>query len=329
MSKKYLVTGGTGFIGSAIIKRLLLNKNNKIISFDSNIRGDLKKLGNNIKKIKVITADIRNSSSLIKASKGVDSLIHLAFLNGTEYFYKKPDLVLDIGVRGIINVIDACKKNEIKELILASSSEVYQKANIIPTPENTPFNIPDVFNPRYSYATGKILSEVIAINNAKLFKRLIIFRPHNVYGPDMGFEHVIPQFIVRMKKNAFQKKTGKIKFLIKGSGKETRAFNFIDDFTDGLMKIIDKGKHLNIYNIGSQEEVTIKQVAKLIANYFQREIILVREPGHVGSTLRRCPDISKLKSLGYKPKVKLSEGIKIIADWYLKNINLIKYRNIS
>ena len=70
-----------------------------------------------IKKIKVITADIRDPSSLIKASKGVDSLIHLAFLNGTEYFYKKPDLVLDIGVRGIINVIEACKKNEIKELI--------------------------------------------------------------------------------------------------------------------------------------------------------------------------------------------------------------------
>ena len=329
MSKKYLVTGGTGFIGAAIIKKLLLNKNNEIISFDSNIRGNLKKLGKDIKKIKVITSDIRDSNSLIKASRGVDSLIHLAFLNGTEYFYKKPDLVLDVGTRGIVNVIDACKKNGIKELILASSSEVYQKANIIPTPENVPFKIPDVFNPRYSYAAGKILSEVIAINNAKLFKRLIIFRPHNVYGPNMGFEHVIPQFIVRMKKNTFQKKTGKIKFLIKGTGKETRAFNFIDDFTDGLIKIINRGKHLNIYNIGSQEEVTITKVAKLIANYFQREIFIVRETGHAGSTLRRCPDISKLKSLGYKPKVQLSEGIKIVAEWYSKNFNLIKYRKIS
>ena len=236
MSKKFLVTGGTGFIGSATIKKLLLNKNNKIICFDSNIRGNLRKLGNNLKKIKVIIADIRDLNALVKASKGVDCLIHLAFLNGTEYFYKKPDLVLDIGAKGIINVIDACKKNKIKELILASSSEVYQKAKIIPTPENVPFAIPDVFNPRYSYATGKILSEVVAINNAKLFKRLIIFRPHNVYGPDMGFEHVIPQFILRMKKSTLKTKSGKIKFLIKGSGKETRAFNFIDDFTDGLMK---------------------------------------------------------------------------------------------
>ena len=116
--------------------------------------------------------------------------------------------------------------------------------------------------------------------------------------------------------------------MIKGSGRETRAFNFIDDFTDGLMKIINKGKHLNIYNIGSQEEVTIIQVAKLIANHFQREITIVKGPGHPGSVLRRCPDISKLKSLGYKPKVKLNEGIKIITNWYLKNTKLIKYQNI-
>jgi len=328
MSKKYLVTGGTGFIGSAIIKKLLLKKSNKVVCLDSNIRGNLRKLGDDLKKIKIITADIRNLKALIKASRKVDCLIHLAFLNGTEYFYNRPDLVLDIGTKGIINVIEACKKNKIKELIIASSSEVYQKASIIPTPENIPLSIPNVFNPRYSYATGKILSEVIAINNSKLFKRLIIFRPHNVYGPDMGSEHVIPQFIIRMKKSISKKKAGKIKFFIKGSGKETRAFNFIDDFSDGLMKIINKGKHLNIYNIGSQEEVTITGVAKLIANHFQREITIVKGPRHPGSTLRRCPDISKLKSLGYKPKVKLKEGIKIITDWYLKNTKLIKYQNI-
>ena len=328
MSKNYLVTGGTGFIGAAIIKKLLKKRDNKVVCFDSNIRGNLKKLGEDINKIKIITADIRNLDAVIKASKKIDCIIHLAFLNGTENFYNKPDLVLDIGVKGIINIIEACKKNKIKELIIASSSEVYQKASIIPTPENIPFSIPDVFNPRYSYATGKILSEVMAVNNSKLFKRLIIFRPHNVYGPDMGSEHVIPQFIIRMKKNVSKKKAGKIKFFIKGSGKETRAFNFIDDFSDGLMKIINKGKHLNIYNIGSQEEVTITQVAKLVANHFQREITIVKGPGHPGSVLRRCPDISKLKSLGYKPKVKLKEGIKIITDWYLKNTKLIKYQNI-
>ena len=326
MSKNYLVTGGTGFIGTAIIKKLLKKKGNKVVCFDSNIRGSLKKLGEDIRKIKIITADIRNLDAVVKASKKIDCIIHLAFLNGTEYFYNKPDLVLDIGVKGIINIIEACKKNKIKELIVASSSEVYQRAPVIPTPENIPFSIPDVFNPRYSYATGKILSEVMAINNSKLFKRLIIFRPHNVYGPDMGFEHVVPQLIIRMKKNIDKKKTGKIRFLIKGTGNETRAFNYIDDFSEGLMKIINKGKHLNIYNIGTQEEVSISKVVKLIGKYFKREIIIIKSPGHPGSTQRRCPNIAKIKLLGYKPKTKLKDGIKIVADWYLKNYKLNKHQ---
>ena len=100
------------------------------------------------------------------------------------------------------------------------------------------------------------------------------------------------------------------------------------DHCEAIFKVIKKANSGEKYNIGSQEEVTITQVAKLIANHFQREIIIVKGPGHPGSTLRRCPDISKLKSLGYKPKVKLKEGIKIITDWYLKNTKLIKYQNI-
>ena len=324
MSKTYLITGGTGFIGSAIIKKLLINKDNKIICIDSNIRGNTRRLDGYLKKIKFIKSDIRDLKSLIKVSKKVDCLIHLAFINGTEYFYKYPEFVLDVGVKGILNVIEACKKNKIKELIIASSSEVYQEPSIIPTPENISLKIPNVFNPRYSYSAGKILTEIIAINNAKLFKRLIIFRPHNVYGPDMGFEHVLPQFITKMKKNTLKKKSGKIKFIIKGNGRETRAFNFIDDFVEGFMKILNQGKHLNIYNIGSKEEVTIIKVAKLVAKYFNRKITIVKKSKHLGSTNRRCPDIKKISRLGYKPKIKLEKGIKLIADWYVKNYRLNK-----
>ena len=123
--KTYLITGGTGFIGSAIIKKLVQSKVN-VICFDSNIRGNFNKLGIAKNKVKIELGDIRDLKRLIKISKKVDCIIHLAFLNGTEYFYSKPELVLDIGVKGMINVLEACKKNNIKELILASSSEVYQ-----------------------------------------------------------------------------------------------------------------------------------------------------------------------------------------------------------
>ena len=321
--KTYLITGGTGFIGSAIIKKLVQSKV-KVICFDSNIRGNFNKLGIAKNKVKIELGDIRDLKRLIKISKKVDCIIHLAFLNGTEYFYSKPELVLDIGVKGMINVLEACKKNNIKELILASSSEVYQIPKKIPTNENVIMKIPDVFNPRYSYAAGKIISEVLAINNSKIFKKLIIFRPHNVYGPDMGFEHVIPQIILRMRK--LKKRSGKTNFKIQGSGKETRSFNHIDDFVDGFFKILRKGKHLNIYNIGTQEEIKISDLTRLIAKNLNYKIKIIKTSVSKGSTTRRCPDISKLKKLGYSPKIKIKKGIKEVIEWYSNPINLKKIK---
>ena len=300
--KTYLVTGGTGFIGAAIIKKLI-DKNVNIICFDSNIRGNINKLGKAKKNIKLVIGDIRDQKKLIKISKKVDCIIHLAFLNGTEYFYSKPELVLDIGVKGMINVIEACKINNIKELILASSSEVYQIPKKIPTNENVILKIPDVFNPRYSYAAGKIISEVLAINNSKLFKKLIIFRPHNVYGPNMGNEHVIPELINKFKKL----KNNKIK--IQGSGKEIRSFIHIDDFIQALELIIKKGKHLNIYNIGTQEKITIRDLVKLISKLIGKNVKISSSSLMQGSTKIRLPDIKKIKKIGFKQTIDLHEGI--------------------
>ena len=153
--KTFLVTGGTGFIGSNICK-LLLEKNYNVKIFDNNSRGNLNKIKKIKKKIKFIKGDIRDREPLIRASKNTDAIIHLAYINGTKYFYTKPVLTLDIAMKGIINVIDLCIKNRIRELYLASSSEVYQTPDKIPTDESEPLRIPDIFNPRYSYGGGKI-----------------------------------------------------------------------------------------------------------------------------------------------------------------------------
>jgi nucleoside-diphosphate-sugar epimerase len=244
-------------------------------------------------------------------------------VNGTQFFYQNPDLVLEVGVKGIINVMDSCIKHGVKELILASSSEVYQTPSTIPTDEKVSMSIPDPLNPRYSYGGGKIISELMTINyGRKYFERAMIFRPHNVYGPDMGWEHVIPQFVVRMKELCKDKKGKQVKFPIQGTGKETRAFVFIDDFIDGLMLIIEKGEHMGIYNIGTLEEISIEKVAIEVGKYFGKEIIII--PGELakGSTLRRCPDITKLKNLGYKPKIPFKEGLKITAKWYDENAHI-------
>ena len=318
MQKKYLVTGGSGFIGAALVKRLV-REGCRVRVLDNNSRGKASRLKEVMGDIEFICGDIRDRHAVEKAARGVDSVCHLAFVNGTEFFYSKPELVLEVAVKGIMNVIDACLKHRVKELILASSSEVYQTPERIPTDESAQLVIPDALNPRYSYGAGKMISEMLALNyGRKSFERVVIFRPHNVYGPDMGSEHVLPQFVMRMKKLCAKTK-GAVRFPIQGSGRETRAFIFIDDFTEGLLKVMRHGKHMNIYHIGTTEEVSVRNAAKLVGAYFQRPVRVIGGRLLAGSTLRRCPDIRKLRKLGFEPRYTLKEGLPILAAWYDKN----------
>ena len=317
--RKYLVTGASGFIGSAIVNSLIKAKQ-EVICVDNNSRGKKSRLSKFKKKIKFYKIDIRDKAKIVKVSKGVDAIIHLAFINGTKFFYEKPDQVLDVGIKGMLNVIDACKENNIKEIFVASSSEVYQSPKEIPTPEEVELIVPDVFNPRYSYGAGKLISEVIAINNKKFFKKVVIFRPHNVYGPDMGSEHVIPQLTNKIIKKIKQSgKSKKIKIDLIGNGKEKRAFNYIDDFCDAFMKILSKGSKFQIYNIGTNQETNIKKLANMIRKYFGVKLNLNFIAGHRGGTKRRCPNISKIKKLGYKPQISLENGLNKTINWYFKN----------
>lgn len=309
----YLVTGGTGFIGRPLVESLIQDGHNVTV-LDNESRGSLEKITIDINKINFIKGDIRNSKDVQNACKNIDTIIHLAFVNGTENFYKKPDLVLDVGVKGMINILDASIKSGVKEFFLASSSEVYNNPPVIPTPETVPLVIPDPLNPRYSYSGGKIISELLALNNSKYFQRTVIFRPHNVYGPAMGYEHVIPQFIMKMK----EKKVNS-KFEIQGDGTQSRAFVYIDDFTSGLMNLIKKGKDREIYHIGTTDEVTIQELAFTIAKLFGIKITIV--PGELthGSPQRRCPDVTKISKLGFRPKISLEQGLKKTIEWYLSH----------
>jgi nucleoside-diphosphate-sugar epimerase len=258
--------------------------------------------------------------------RGVDGVFHLAAVNGTEFFYSKPELVLEVAVKGMIHVIDGCLAHGIGELFLASSAEVYQTPSTVPTGESVPLSVPDPLNPRYSYGGGKIISELLAIHyGRKHFHRVVVFRPHNVYGPDMGWEHVIPQFALRMKELC-RSPEDPLPFPIQGTGRETRAFVFIDDFTDGLMILRERGEHLGIYHIGTREEIAVGTVAELVGECFGRRIRIV--PGELarGGTPRRCPDIAKISALGYRPILPLREGIFITTGWYDRNSDLAPAR---
>jgi len=315
----HLVTGGAGFVGSALVRRLV-NCGYKVRVLDNQFRGSFDRLKDLKEKVYLFQADIRDRDSVLKATEDVKCVWHLASINGTRYFYTKPELVLDVGIRGFLNVLDACMEKKVPELMLASSSEVYQTPSQIPTNESVPMSIPDPLNPRYSYATAKIASEIMALNyGRKYFKRVVIFRPHNVYGPDMGWDHVVPRMVLRMRTICKKTNESQIKFPIQGTGKETRSFVFIDDLIDGLMILLEKGEHLGIYNIGTTEEITIEHLAKEIGKYFRREAEIIPGEPAKGSTLRRCPDISKITALGFRPKCRLSDALPLVVRWYDEN----------
>ncbi len=319
---RVLVTGGSGFIGSALVK-VLLKHGSAVRVLDDKSRGAPRRLAGVEKDIEFVAGDIRDAAVVHAAVRGVDEVHHLAFVNGTEFFYSAPELVLDVGVKGIVNVIDACRAAGVGRLILASSSEVYQTPPRVPTDESAPLVVPDPANPRYSYGGGKIISELMAINyGRKFFERVLIFRPHNVYGPDMGFEHVIPQFALRLKRAAALHKAGKVPFEIHDDGRQTRSFCHVDDLVRGVLVMRAKGEHLGIYHIGTTEEVTIGDVARRIAAYAGREIEFVSRAAPAGGTDRRCPDIGKLAGLGYAPQVPLANGLPPTVDWYWANEHL-------
>ena len=248
----------------------------------------------------------------------------MAAVNGTEFFYSRPELVLDVAVRGILTVVDACRANGIGELSVASSSEVYQEPKQIPTDESEPLVVPDIMNPRYSYGGGKLVSELIAINYGRTgFERVTIFRPHNVYGNDMGWEHVLPQLILRAKSAAAECPDGPVPLEIQGDGNQRRAFVHIDDFTDSLMCVIEQGAHLNVYHLGNPEELAIGDVAARILRCMGRDVSLSATPEPPGATQRRCPDIGKVAALGFTPRIPLDAGLPGVVDWYTANAHLL------
>lgn len=322
MARRFLVTGGTGFLGAALVRRLVQDGHSVRI-LDDGSRGAKRRLADIGPDLDYVAGDVRDLDTVDRATNGVDIVVHLAAVNGTEFFYSKPELVLSVGVRGVLNVIEACRRRGVGDLIVASSSEVYQTPATVPTDETTPLVVPDPLNPRYSYGGSKIISELLAINAGRTgFDRVVIFRPHNVYGPDMAWEHVVPQFCLRAVDLIARYPSGPLPFPIQGDGSQTRAFTHIDDMIDGLMVAITRGAHLNIYHIGNPEEIAIAEVAHRIVGHLGREAQLITSELPAGSTARRCPNIDKLRALGFEPKISFTLGIPAVVRWYRDHAHL-------
>ncbi len=324
MIKSALIVGGAGFIGFHLAKHLA-EQNYDIVILDNFSRGkEDREFNELIRKdnVKFILGDVTNYKTFENLKQDFDYIYYLAAINGTENFYKRPHEVLKVGILGVINVLEWFVKQKKGKLLFSSSSEAYAGAmNLlgdsfpIPTPEEVPLVVEDPKNVRWSYGGSKIISEVAIHSYAKVFdmKNFTIVRYHNIYGPRMGFEHVIPQFIGRINK-------------LNGSfdifgGKETRAFCYVSDAVRATQMMMENpltdGETINIGRDDS--EIKISDLAKNLFKIANVNPTINTKPAPEGCVMRRCPDVTKLRKFGFSPVVNLKEGLKLTYDWYKEN----------
>lgn len=314
--KVVVVTGGSGFIGHYLVKRLL--NDNKVVVLDDFSRGTPDRLIGLEDKMVIKNCDITDYDAIETSLSDFDVqvIFHLAAINGTGNFYKIPVRIMDVGIIGCKNILDYALKHSVPKIVTASSAEVYQECNVVPTPEDVPLIVPDVKNPRFSYGLSKIFTEYYSYHFGKEHGlNMTIFRPHNVFGPDMGLQHVIPQFIMELLKEG--NADGETKIETKGSLDAIRAFCYVDDIIDGIILLSESNLGVNVYNIGNSQKISMRELLKLIGKILNVEYQAVQGTDeHFGSSMLRCPDITKIEKLGYTCSVSLHDGLSKTINWY-------------
>ena len=296
--KKILITGAAGFIGLALTKKL--SNSFKIDLIDNFSRGkkdrEFKKILKN-KNIRLIKHDLYKD---LKINIQYDYIFHLAAIVGVENVLLKPFDVLLNNFKFLENILKFSKKQKkLQKLFFFSTSEVYAgsiKSKLIkfPTPENQVLTLPNLSDKRSSYLLSKIYGESMCLHSGL---PVIIVRPHNIYGPRMGFAHVIPQLA--------EKVLNKEEFIVFNS-KHKRTFCFIDDFVNYLILLMHKKKlKHNIFNIGNnKEEIRIINLAKKIMKYYKIEKKIISKT----IRLKNEVEIKKITNL--------DEGLSKTLNWY-------------
>lgn len=326
--KKNLITGGAGFVGYHLAKRLA-EKGEEVVIVDDFFRGRKDKYLEELltrSNVTSIKADLTDKAAWETVGTGYDCVYHLAGINGTSLFYSMPEKVLRIGVLTVLNALEWFRSLNGKagaKILYTSSNEAYGGALEsftqlpIPTPENVPLVVPDPYNPRWSYAGQKLIGELFFIHYAKAYGlRMSIVRPHNFYGPRAGYHHVIPEVIGRIQKRVES-------FPLYGAD-DTRSFCYIDDAVEAIERVMESSAtDGNTYHIGTHEETIIRD---LIEEIF---ILMDWRPGKIdlhhslpGSVKRRLPDVSKIKrDVGWEAKIGLKEGLRRTIEWYKEHPN--------
>lgn len=299
-----LITGGAGFIGSALAEKLLQNPDNFVVIVDNLISGDIRKIPiARAEKLRFIKCDVNKEKDIseVMMSYRFDYVFHYAAMVGVQRTQNNPVKVLN-DLKGIENILNLSKNSGVKRVFFSSSSEVYGEPTELPQNELT-----TPLNSRIPYAVVKNAGEAFLRSYKKEFDLdYTIFRFFNTFGPKQSVDFVMSRFIsLALRDNDIT---------IYGNGLQTRTFCYIDDNVDACLEAYYSNQIVNdVVNIGGSKEITILKLAKKVIQLTKSKSRIIFLPAlEEGDMLRRYPDTTKMMALLQRTPVSLEVGIRKI-----------------
>ncbi len=322
MTKKILVTGACGFIGSHLVEMLVAKGHDVKALVQYNSSNTWGWLDNSKCKddIEIITGDIRDSHFCKYITNDVDIVFHLAALIAIPYSYLAPDSYIETNVKGTLNICQAAKENGNIRVISTSTSEVYGTAQYVPIDESHPLQA------QSPYSASKIGADSMAMSFYNSFDLPVtIARPFNTYGPRQSARAVIPTIITQIASGIKEIKLGDLS--------PTRDFNYVEDTCGGLIAIMENNNTIGeTINIGSNFEITIGDTLEIIKEIMSSDVHFISESQRIrpekSEVFRLWCDNSKIKKItSFEPKFTIEDGLKLTIDWLIKPENLSKYKS--
>lgn len=313
MVKKVLVTGGAGFIGSNLIKKLLLNNSYKITCLDNfddfysreQKQYNLKPFIKN-ENFRLIEGDIKNVNDIDKTGD-VDVIVHLAAKAGVRPSILNPISYQEVNVSGTQNLLEFARERNVRQFVFASSSSVYG------VNENVPWNEEEKLYPISPYASTKLSGEMLGHVYSHLYGiRFLALRFFTVYGPAQRPDLAIHKF--------FKSILNGEAIPVYGDGNTNRDYTFVEDTVSGIEAAINYTQStFEIINLGNHQTITLTELIQAIENSCGKKAIISRLPEQPGDVPRTYADIAKAqKLLGYDPKTSLTAGLQSFLSWYLE-----------
>jgi UDP-glucose 4-epimerase len=311
MTKKVLVTGGTGFIGSNVVD-LLVKRAYDVTIIDNLVTGYQKNLEDIINEVNIVEGDIRDKDLVNKQVEKVDGIFHLAAIVGNIKSIENPVEDAEVNVIGTLNLLNAAKEHEISKFVFSSSGAIFGEVCYLPVDEKHPAE------PDSPYGVTKLASEKHCLCYSRLYDmNIVCLRYFNVYGQNQRYDpygNIIPIWTGLLLKNE--------PFIIYGDGEQTRDFINVKDVAMANIQAFETPGISGPFNIGSGSSITINQLADIFKNVTGEEIKVEYKPSRKGEVKHSEAKIDGAKkAFNFEPQISLEEGIKEYIDW-IKSINI-------